>query len=153
MKRDQLAKRLEARWRELHDAFQGLSHHVLLDPGVVGPWSIRDVLAHVTTWEGEALKALPVILDGVPLPRYSTLYGGIDAFNAQAHKQKEGLTLEQVLKGLEETHQRLLSFMESVPDAAFARENRFLKRLRQDTYAHYREHARQICAWRKTHCL
>ena len=152
MKRERLFERLESRWRELHDAFNGLSCDALLEPGVVGRWSIRDVLAHVTTWEGEALKALPVILDGGPLPRYSTLYGGIDAFNAQSQERKRGLTLEQVLKGLEETHQRLLSFMESVPDAAFARENRFLKRLRQDAYAHYREHARQICAWRKTRC-
>ena len=134
MKRDQLAKRLETRWRELYDAVQGLSEDALLEPGVVGPWSIRDVLAHVTTWEEEVLKALPVILDGGPLPRYSTLYGGIDAFNAQAHERKEGFTLDQVLDELKETHQRLLSFLNSVPDAAFARENRFLRRLRQDTY-------------------
>ena len=86
MKRDQQAMRLEARWRELHHAFQGLSHDALLEPGVVGPWSIRDVLVHVATWEEEAMKALPVILDSGPLPRYSTFYGGIDAFNAQAQE-------------------------------------------------------------------
>ena len=151
MKRDQLAKRLETRWRELYDAVRGLSEDALLEPGVVGHWSIRDVLAHVTTWEEEVLKALPIILDGDPLPRYSTLYGGIDAFNAQAHERKEGFTLDQVLDELKETHQRLLSFLNSVPDAAFARENRFLRRLRQDTYAHYREHARQIHSWRQAH--
>ena len=150
MKRDQLAMRLEDRWRELHDAFQGLSHDALLEPGVVGPWSIRDVLAHVATWEEEALKALPVILDSGPLPRYSTLYGGIDAFNAQAQEWKATLTLEQVFQALEDTHDRLLSYLEGVPDAAFAQEGRFLRRLRQDTYGHYREHAQQIQAWRQT---
>ena len=152
MKRDQLAKRLDVRWRELHDAFQGLPQNVLLEPGVVGHWSIRDVLTHVATWEEEVLKALPVILEGGPLPRYSTLYGGIDAFNAQAHERKQGLSLEEVWKGLQETHQRLLSLLDGVPDAAFARESRFLRRLRQDTYGHYREHARQILAWRKARC-
>ena len=102
MKRDQLAKRLETRWRELYDAVQGLSEDALQEPGVVGHWSIRDVLAHVTTWEEEVLKALPIILDGGPLPHYSTLYGGIDAFNAQAHERKEGFTLEQVLNEVKE---------------------------------------------------
>ncbi len=150
MKRDQLAMRLEARWRELHAAFQGLSHDALLEPGVVGPWSIRDVLAHVATWEEEAMKALPVILDNGPLPRYSTFYGGIDAFNAQAQEWKATLTLEQVFQALEDTHDRLLSYLEGVPDVAFARESRFLRRLRQDTYGHYREHTQQIQAWRQT---
>ena len=119
----------------------------------MGRWSIRDVLAHVATWEEEALKALPVILDGGRLPRYSNLYGGIDAFNAQAQERKQGLTLEQVLEEMEETHQRLLSFLDGVADGAFARENRFLKRLRQDTYGHYREHAGQIRVWRQTRGL
>ena len=150
MKRDQLAMRLEDRWRELHDAFQGLSHDALLEPGVVGTWSIRDVLAHVATWEEEALKALPVILDSGPLPRYSTFYGGIDTFNAQAQEWKATLTLEQVFQALEDTHDRLLSYLEGVPDAAFAQEGRFLRRLRQDTYGHYREHTQQIQAWRQT---
>ena len=150
MKRDQLAKRLDVRWRELHDAFQGLPQNVLLEHGVVGHWSIRDVLTHVATWEEEALKALPVILDGGPLPRYSNLYGGIDAFNAQAQERKQDLNLEEVFAELEETHQRLLSLLDGVPDAAFARESRFLRRLRQDTYGHYREHARQVQTWRQT---
>ena len=149
MKRERLIERLETRWRELHDAIQGLPRHSLMEPGVVGRWSIRDVLAHISTWEEEAMKALLVILEGGPLPRYSTLYGGIDAFNAQAQERKQDLNLEEVFAELEETHQRLLSLLDGVPDAAFARESRFLRRLRQDTYGHYREHARQILAWRK----
>ena len=51
---------------------------------------------------------------------------------------------------LEDTHDRLLSYLEGVPDVAFARESRFLRRLRQDTYGHYREHTQQIQAWRQT---
>ncbi len=152
MKRGRLYERLESRWRELHDAIQGLSDDSLLEAGAVGQWSIRDVLAHVTAWDEEALKALPVILEGGRVPRYSTLYGGIDAFNAQAQGRKMGLSLEQVFAELEGTHQRLLSYLKGVQDAAFNRENRFLRRLRQDTYGHYREHAGQIRAWREKRC-
>ena len=122
----------------------------MLEPGVVGHWSIRDVLVHVATWDEEALKALPIILDGGRLPRYSDLYGGIDAFNAQAQENKRGLSLEcRCLAEFEETHQRLLAYLDCVPDAAFATEGRFLRRLRQDTYGHYREHVEQIRAWRR----
>ena len=149
MKRERLNERMESRWWGLYDSFQGLSRQTLLEPGVVGHWSIRDVLAHVATWDEEALKALPVILEGGRVPRYSTLYGGIDAFNAQAQDRKQDSPLGQVFTELEETHQRLLSYLDEVPDAAFGRENRFLRRLRQDTYGHYREHAEQIRTWRQ----
>lgn len=152
MKRERLEERLESRWRELHDAFDELSDDALMEGGVVGPWSVRDLLAHVTTWDEEALKALPVIVEGRRVPRYSTLYGGIDAFNAQSQGRKQGLSLEQVLTELEETHQRLLSYLDGVPDSAFATEGRFLRRLRQDTYGHYREHTEHILAWRKKRC-
>ncbi len=149
MKRENLSKRLESRWRELHDSYSGLSREALLKPGVVGDWSIRDVFVHVASWDGEALTALPVIVDGGRVPRYSDVFGGIDAFNALTQERKASLNLEQVTQELEDTHQRLVDFLEGVPDAAFATEGRFLKRLRQDTYGHYREHAEQINAWRE----
>jgi hypothetical protein len=36
----------------------------------MGEWSVKDILAHVTTWEEEALKYLPLILTGGRPPRY-----------------------------------------------------------------------------------
>jgi hypothetical protein len=58
-----------------------LSDAQLMEPGVTGDWSVRDILAHVSTWEEEALPHLPLILEGGTPPRYSVRYGGIDAFN------------------------------------------------------------------------
>jgi len=106
-------------------------------------------MAHVTTWEEEVLKSLPELLEGRRLPRYSTLYGGVDAFNAQAHERKRGLTLEQVKEQLEDTHRRLLEYLDAVPEEAFAANERFVRRLRLDTYSHYREHAGHIREWRE----
>ncbi len=142
-------ERIESRWREFHDAYRGLSREALDEPGVVGRWSIRHVLIHVTSWDEEALKALPIIVEGRRVPRYSDVYGGINAFNALTQERKQGLTPEQVFAELEETHRRLRDYLEHVSEAAFAKENRFLRRLRQDTYGHYREHSEQIRAWRK----
>ena len=53
---------------------------------------MQDILAHVTTWEEEALRYLPRILEGGTPPRYSTTYGGIDAFNAQMTARKARLS-------------------------------------------------------------
>ncbi len=82
MKKDQVLKRLEKAWATFQESYSGLSDPQLMEPGVMGEWSVKDILAHVTTWEEEALKYLPLILTGGKPPRYIQ-FGGIDAFNAQ----------------------------------------------------------------------
>lgn len=144
MNRARLLDRLEREWEAFLKSFAGLPGSALMQPGAVGHWSVRDVLAHVSTWEEEALKALPMILEGKRPPRY----GGIDAFNAREQERKRAFSLSQVKQELAATHQHLTAFLASCPEGDYATENRFRRRLRLDTYNHYREHARQITAWR-----
>ncbi len=148
MDRTRLLARLDEKWRDFTGSFAGLSDEELTAPGVTRAWSVRDIIAHVTTWEEEALKYLPVILEGKRPPRYSTLYGGIDAFNAKTTAEKAALPLAEVLRRLDGTHRRLVRFVEQAPDEALAAESRFVRRLRADTYGHYPRHAEAIRKWR-----
>jgi len=147
MSKEQTLTRIEQEWKAFLDSFAGLADNILMESGAVGHWSIRDVLAHIATWEEEALKVLPLILEGKPIPRYIR-YGGIDAFNAHEQERKRHLLLELVIEELATTHKRLLQFLTEVPDSMFLSKNRFAKRLRLDTYNHYREHAHHIGEWR-----
>jgi hypothetical protein len=149
MDRRQLLKRLDKAWGAFKESYAGLSASQLMEPGVAGAWSVRDILAHVTTWEEEALKHLPLILKGGKPPRYSVRYGGINAFNAQMTEQKRSLSLSEVLRQLDETHRRLTDFIQSAPEAQFIRQTRFRHRLRLDTYSHYPKHAEAIRKWRE----
>lgn len=148
MDRQQLLQRLDKAWQALKESYAGLSEAQLTEPGVMGEWSVRDSLVHITTWEEEALKHLPHIAQGGRPPRYSTLYGGIDAFNAQMMAQRRDLALDVVLRQLDETHDRLVAYLHSVPDDLFTAETRFRRRLRLDTYSHYPLHAKAILVWR-----
>src|SRR5919197_2946721 len=125
MDRQQLLKQVDKAWAAIKESYAGLSDSQLTEPGVTGKWSVRDILAHVTTWEEEALQYLPVILNGGWPPRYSTKYGGIDAFNALMTQQKRSLSLAEVLTQLEETHCRLIDYIRSAPEEQFTRETRF----------------------------
>jgi DinB superfamily len=149
MTRSRLRERVTAAWAGLEASYAGLSDAALLEPGASGTWSVRDVLAHVTTWEEEALRHLPVILVGGRPPRYSVTYGGIDAFNARATAAKRGLSLARVREQAARTHRRLMDYLERVPEAALRRESRFRRRLRLDTYGHYAIHAEGIRHWRR----
>ena len=148
MKRERLFGRLDGEWTRLMESCSGLSDSALNEPGPVGLWSVRDLVGHIATWDEEALAALPVILEGKKLPRYASL-GGIDAFNAREQDRKRGNTLAELRRDMDATHERLLAYLTSVPETAYAKEGRFLKRMRQDTYGHYREHAAQVVLWRK----
>ena len=149
MSRERLLKRLHTEWDALTESYAGLSDSELLEPGVTGAWSIRDIIAHVTWWEEEALTHLPLILAGGRPPRYSVTYGGIDAFNAQRTEQRMALSLAAVLEQRDDVHRRLIALVEDAPEAQLGGETRFRRRLRLDTYGHYPKHARAIRRWRE----
>jgi len=140
--------RLDREWQALQDSYAGLPEAELLEPGVTGTWSVKDLIAHVSWWEEEALAHLPLILAGGRPPRYSVTHGGIDAFNAKMTKQRKDLSLAEVLRRRDDIHGRLIALIRSVPEIQITGETRFRRRLRLDTYGHYPKHARAIRAWR-----
>ncbi len=145
--REKVLQRLARAWDSLVESYAGLSAGDLMEPGVTGAWSVRDIIAHVTWWEEEALTHLPLVLAGGRPPRYSVTYGGIDAFNAKMTAQRRGLSLADVLRRRDDVHRRLIAYLEGVPEDQLGGETRFRRRLRLDTYGHYPKHARAIRTW------
>ena len=50
---------------------------------------------------------------------------------------------------MDETHRRLVAYVQNVPEEQFTRETRVRRRLRLDTYSHYPQHAKVIREWRE----
>jgi len=144
MNKEQIIERLENRWVEFQQSFEELTESQMTRPDSDVGWSIKDILVHVRTWEEEALKYLPTIVENQPLPRYKDLYGGINAFNAMTREANKDLPLETVVSNLEATHKRLLAYLRSVPEEQFASGTRFRRRLAADTFNHYPEHTETI---------
>jgi hypothetical protein len=149
MKMQQLLYKLETAWVDFNRSYFGLTNDLMHVPGVTPGWSVKDILAHVTVWDAETLKALPMILEGrQPIPDLRA-YGGLDAFNALMTEQNRHIPLPEILRQLDETHCQLLHYVESAPLDQIERETPFRQRLRMDTYSHYPEHARSIRLWRE----
>jgi hypothetical protein len=148
-RRMRLLKRFDAAWAAFTGSYAGLTESALLQPGVTKAWSVRDIIAHVTTWEEEALKHLPGILAGRRPPRYSVTYGGINAFNALVTARKKDLPLAEVFRQQAEAHRRVVALIRRAPEDQLASETRFRRRLRLDTYGHYAGHTAAILLWRK----
>ena len=148
MNRQQLLNKIDVAWTALQASFHGLSAAQLTQPGVTGDWSVKDILAHVTTWEEEALHHLPHIREGKRPPRYADLYGGIDAFNALKTEENRRYPLDEVLARLHDVHRQLVAYIAAAPDELITTETRFRRRIRLDTYSHYPIHAEAIREWR-----
>jgi hypothetical protein len=149
LNKKQVLNRLEIHWAEFNASFSGLTEAQMLVPGITSAWSVKDIIAHVSTWEEEALKNLPLILQNQKLPRYKNQYGGLDAFNAQMTDMKRSFSLSNILKQSDTIHRQLTAFLNSVPEDMFISETRFRHRLRLDTYSHYLIHAKAIREWRE----
>jgi hypothetical protein len=148
MNTEQVLQRLHRAWTAFEESYAGLSDSQLMIPGVTGRWSVRDIIAHVTWWEEEALKHLPLIREGGRPARYSVKYGGIDAFNALMTEARRPLSLAEVLRQHDEVHLVLIGYVRTVPEELFTRETRFRRRLRLDTFGHYPIHTKAIREWR-----
>ncbi len=77
MTREQLLRKIDEVWSMLQASYAGLTDAHMTEAGVTGNWSAKDILAHVTIWEEEALKSLPLIAEGGTTPRYAAKYGDL----------------------------------------------------------------------------
>jgi hypothetical protein len=50
---------------------------------------------------------------------------------------------------MDETHRRLIAYLQTGPEEEFTRETRFRRRVRLDTNGHYAEHMKAIREWRE----
>jgi hypothetical protein len=147
---NQILEKLDKAWKDFEESYADLSNEELLIPNVTGKWSVRDIIAHVTWWDEEALKHLPVVLEGGKPERYSDKYGGIDDFNAIMTVKRSGLSLAEVLKQHDDVHAKLVEYVRNAPEDLYASETRFRRRLRLDTFGHYPVHTQAIKKWRET---
>src|SRR5690348_15251462 len=112
--RTKLLRRLEAAWSAFTECYAELTEAEMTEPGVVGSWSVKDLLAHISIWEAEAMRHLPTVLAGGRPPRYAAV-GGIDAFNTHMIEERRRLPLSEIRRQLDETHRRLIEFVQRVP--------------------------------------
>ncbi len=145
--RSRTLAKLDREWSAFRESWAGLADDQIEEPRTLGDWSIKDVIAHITIWEQEALKHLPTIAEGGRTPRYAAV-GGIDAFNDRAIEARRQLSLTEICQLAGDVHERLTGYLQSVPEEMFSSTARFRRRLRLDTYGHYPLHADAVRAWR-----
>ena len=66
--RQRLLKRLDEAWSAFKDSYAGEPDSRLLEAGATGDWSVKDILAHVTTWKLAGRRSAEMRAEGDGLP-------------------------------------------------------------------------------------
>jgi hypothetical protein len=124
----------------------------MLQPGVVGDWSVKDLVAHIAWSEREMVGLLEAMrLVGSDLWRLSN-----DERNAIVYEQKHRLPLDEVLSDERNIYQRLLELVQELSEQALNDPHCFKDMpedwipwmvLRGNTYKHYLEHSQDLQRW------
>ena len=139
-------------------ALAGLTPDELTTPGVVGEWSVKDILAHITTWEQRFLKALAVVERGETpdWPEAGYTWDDLDALNARDFRANQERPLTEVWLAFAGSYAELLDKAAALPDVAlltpgyyaWTEAHALWRYLDANAGDHYREHAEQIRQWR-----
>jgi hypothetical protein len=94
----------------LEELLESLSSEDMIEPGVVGEWSVKDVLAHLTEWEQMVLGWYRAGLRGqmpeLPAPGYK--WNQTPQLNQKIYKKHRDRALEQVLREFQDSHEEIL---------------------------------------------
>jgi len=149
----ELLERIDQAWSDLQASIADLSEEQLNIPDE-GGWSIKDNLAHLSTWENYMLRHH---LEGQPDREVmgvdeATWAAGEDAINAAIQKRSSTKTATQVLAEARHAHEEVLQILRTTPFADLLKphytddpeQNPVLNWVIGNTYHHYAEHGAYI---------
>lgn len=119
---EQALAELHAARTELLTLLDGMDEAALERPGLLGVWSVKNVLAHLAAWEDWVVQALPVrMATGTTPPAFRARVADEDQFNALEVAERAELTPSEQLMELERVRAELLRYVHTLPPAELAR--------------------------------
>jgi DinB superfamily len=126
-------------------------------PGACGAWSVKEIIAHLASYEQVLVDVLTTFLDSGPTPYLTKFTEQSDQFNATEVALRKEKSMREVLGELNETHARVMSLVAQIPRETlrevgtlpwYGREYALDDFLVYTYYGHKREHSAQIAAFR-----
>jgi hypothetical protein len=124
--------------------------------GVIPGWSIKDILAHITSWHYRLIKLLDAAVHNEePAISGPANIEEMDALNAQFYQENKSLPLDKVLTDFRTSHEHIMDIVQAMPEEDLMSPHRFAwtkgsplwQAIAGDTYEHYQEHKEQILEW------
>lgn len=138
-------------------SLEGLPEADWNTPGACGYWSVRDIVAHLASYEQVLLEVLTSFLGGGPAP-YLERMGADDAgFNDKEVDARKGLSVQATLGEYSAAHARSMALVVRIPPETLRQAGTLpwygLEYALDDYivyafYGHKREHSAQVAVFR-----
>ncbi|MBN1430991.1 MAG: ClbS/DfsB family four-helix bundle protein [Anaerolineae bacterium] len=146
--KDVLLNNLRTAHTRLYTAIDELTENQMTLPGVVGEWSIKDLIAHFTYWEHRAAFLIESAIDGYREEADIWKIGSVDDQNARNFDDNKTRPLTDVLADSHAMLETLLSLIERLPEQHLVDPSRFGwpgdetlgERIAGETFGHIEEH-------------
>ena len=145
--REEVHSLLEASHKEILAAIDGLTPEQMAVP-VFADWSVKDILAHIVSWEEYTLLDLQRVARGHMPALASFKQQDVDNFNALVMGLRRNFPLDQVMDELEANRQATIAALDALPDERLA-QGQFARIWASITAGHDHEHAEDIRKWRQ----
>jgi len=155
MNREVLLAAITQARADLDAALDGLTADEMQAPGVVGEWSIKDLLAHLTVWQVHLLTCLFKAQRGQKPGKMKWSPAEIEAQNKKLYQEYLDRPLENVLADYRGINRQVLRVVAGLSDSDLAGPDpwglgKTLSYFFQDWVAeHEAEHLPDLLAWRK----
>jgi uncharacterized protein DUF1706 len=110
-------ERMRVGRQKLNEALSGLTEDQIANDLVTPQWAMRDLLAHLAAWQGEALRWVEQAAHGEEIG--PLINQSVDEWNAHRVAERRRLPVVEVMQEFNENHDHLLAALEQWPaDAA-----------------------------------
>jgi hypothetical protein len=119
MRKQQILNKLEHAWVAFKGVCTGLTDEQLVEPGVTGDWSVKDILAHLSAWERLFLDWYSAGVQGTASAESPVGMGkkAIDSLNQQIYDQNQSLSLDDVLAEFRASHEQIMIIIGAIPES------------------------------------
>lgn len=116
MIREEILDQLDNSREQLLVLLEPLTDEALLERGVMGEWSIADILAHLSAWESELVTALMRIDQGKKPRRLIEAYDDVEGYNARRFIENQGRDLDRIFADWHDVRLQLEEWLEAFSD-------------------------------------
>jgi hypothetical protein len=108
----EIIQQLQAERRRLEANLSRLTPQNYLMPGVVGEWSVKDILAHLAHWEARMPVWIEAARRGDPVetPSPGLTWQQLDLFNQQIYAEHRDQSLDEVMAYFQDTHRQFCTW-------------------------------------------
>jgi len=157
MHKNELLIELEESREKFLDTLEGLPQDQWILPGVVGEWSIKDILAHLSRWEAELVKFLWQARQGERPTTIHLTQVDVDETNRLWFIDSRTRSLDRILDDFHAVRNQTLLRVEAFSDNELNDPKKYpwlssralWEWVASDSFEHEAEHAVQIATWRK----